>query len=564
MEIEDRRPSAVEFLSSFSKRDLDSVAKDVWSIGLRAMATAQAQMDATRLSDVGTEVVDRLQEALQAHVQTQQRELKTLLGAYFDKEEGKLPQRLDGLLSEDGDLSRALQLHLAPEGSTLARALARQVGESSPLANLLNPTNSTGFLATLERQIETVLDQQRSRLADQLDPRIEGSALQRLVVDLRSELAKADQNRGEQLDVALKALDANDEGSMISRLVREAGNASQNLLTAVNPDTPGSPMSVIRTSITQLIEAQSQDLQSRLETAETHRRQFEADVRTTLQRLESRKENNQRTTHGGRDFEDSVVQVIQAIVPTGPYIVEATGNTVGTVSRSKVGDAVVVFGPETAFAGARIVIEAKRDHTYSVAKAVAELEVARRNRDACVGVLVLAQSHASAGFPVFARHGSDVLVIWDEGDPDSDLRLRCAIELALALVVRQQDDVADSDLSVLADMEHAIEQEILRVTTMRRAAKRVLDGGTTLRNEIHSLESSLEALLAQSRRALAVVRAPERHHAQERALPISFPQQHPRTDKDTQDAPWPRHQNGIEAADPVNGHGRGSTLSPGN
>lgn len=570
--IEDRRPQSVGFFETF-RGDLDSVVQDIWRVGLGALSSAHAQMETAKLDDVATEMLQDLETALSKHTNEQKREVASLLETYFDSRDGKLPQRLDSLVKDDGELARLLRSHLSGEGSTLARSLAQQVGENSPLFKLLSPTDSQGFLSNLEKQIESVLDLQRQRLLDQLDPRVEGSAIQRMLVDLREAQERDNRDRNRQFDSAIKSLDANDETSALSSLMRAVGENNQRLLSAINPEATDSPMAAIRLSVTRLLETHAGELRERLEAAEVQRSRFEAEVRTTLQKLESRRETNRRTPQGGREFEDAVVEMLHRIVPFGQYTVEATGTIAGSVTRRKIGDAVVTFGQETAFPGARIVFEAKQDSAYSVSKALDELEGARENRDACVGVLVLAQSHAPSNFPEFARCGRDVIVTWDDADPASDIRLRCAVELSMALAVRQRDHASDADVALVSGMEKAIEKRLRRITVMKKAVKRVIENGQTLEGEVRELESDLGTWLSQTRKALTALQSSEHDRVLDRSHPISFPQvpESPEplvdqvsaeTPRDSSVAngilPWPDHGAGAEAAGSAAPNGQGT------
>ena len=65
-------------------------------------------------------------------------------------------------------------------------------------------------------------------------------------------------------------------------------------------------------------------------------------------------------------------------------------------------------------------------------QARAELETARKNRDAGAGIFVLARSHAGAGFPTFARYGHDIMVLWDDENPGTDAYLQAALMVAVA------------------------------------------------------------------------------------------------------------------------------------
>ena len=126
----------------------------------------------------------------------------------------------------------------------LAETLARQVGESSPLFKKLSPTESDGLVKVLESQLRVVMDEGHAELVRALDPLAEDGAVARFLRSLREELKGADEDRAKQLSAALAALDANDENSLLSRLVRETNHARQDVLSAVNPDTPDSPMAI--------------------------------------------------------------------------------------------------------------------------------------------------------------------------------------------------------------------------------------------------------------------------------------------------------------------------------
>ncbi len=122
--IEDRRPQSVGFFETF-RGDLDSVAQDIWRIGLGALSSAHAQMETAKLDEVATALLQDLEMALSKHTSEQRREVESLLESYFASRDGKLPQRLDSLLKDDGELARLLRSHLSGEGSTLARSLAQ-------------------------------------------------------------------------------------------------------------------------------------------------------------------------------------------------------------------------------------------------------------------------------------------------------------------------------------------------------------------------------------------------------------------------------------------------------
>ena len=51
---------------------------------------------------------------------------------------------------------------------------------------------------------------------------------------------------------------------------------------------------------------------------------------------------------------------------------------------------------------------------------------------------MFSKATAPEGIEPFARYGSDIFVIWDKGDPDTDIYLSVALSVARALVIRER------------------------------------------------------------------------------------------------------------------------------
>ena len=92
-----------------------------------------------------------------------------------------------------------------------------------------------------------------------------------------------------------------------------------------------------------------------------------------------------------------------ATLPSGPVC------RPGLIKNRKVGDCVIELGPESVAPGARIVIEAKEEANWTLAKAREEIELARKNRDARIGLFVLSRQSAGEGFEEVGRYGDDVV-----------------------------------------------------------------------------------------------------------------------------------------------------------
>lgn len=526
--IVDGRHDAVAAFAPLTEAQRRGLAVDAWSIGLRALVNAHRHAEEARLADVGKTLIEDIDEQLKSYVERQQTAFLHTLGKYFDPHDGQVVARLEGFLRDEGELARTMARFLSPEDGELAKTLARELGENSPLLRRLSPTDGEGILALLEQRVHEVLQANQAELARALDPTAEDGAVARFLRTLRKEMAKADDDRNKQLALATKALDANDKNSAVSRLMRETSEARKAFVSAMNPEVAGSPMAVLKTALTTLLQTHAKSQQEAMKAFQERQTKLDTEIREALARLEERKRGDAKSTRGGFTFQDAVVSFVTQAVVGAPVVVDVTGNSTGARPNCRVGDQVVRFNAESAFAGAAFVVEAKRDASYTVTKALQELEVARSNRDAGIGVFVLARSHAPAGFPSFARHGSDILVVWDDSDEATDPYLHAAILLAFGLTTRRKRPEDAGDIKALADIEHRIQAELARLDRMRKLSESIRKNAEELGEEIRKGGDKLGLLLRNAKSTLkaldvelkdAEVEAEEPLQLQEQSLP---------------------------------------------
>src|SRR5207249_11701166 len=106
----------------------------------------------------------------------------------------------------------------------------------------------------------------------------------------------------------------------------------------------------------------------------------------------------------------------------------------------------------------------------------------------CVGVFVMATSHATDGFPSVARYGSNVLVIWDEVDGATDPYLHAAILLGLGLASRASNVGDQADIEALRDIESRIEGEVRRLDKMEKHNEAIRKNSDGIRDEIRKAQ----------------------------------------------------------------------------
>lgn len=522
--LRDSRADVRPHFDHLTSDQRDQLAVDAWMIGLRAMANAHAQAQEARLADVSRTLLEDLDTQLATHVKKQEDMLVQGLRRYFDPADGQVTERLRAFIDDQGALAKLLDRFVGPRNSVLAETLAKQVGEQSVLFKKLSPTDGDGIIKALEKRIDEVLAANQRSLQQALDPLAENGAVARFLKQLSTDLASSNKTHAEQLAAALAALDANDEQSLVRKLVRETGEARESLLRAMNPADPASPIAAIRTAIAEGLAKQSLDQDVFLRQQRERQEQLEKEMREALCRLETRRHEEDRSPRGGQDFEAAVAEFIGGIVRGAPITVEETGNTVGARRGCKVGDFVLRYTSEHVFAGAAVAVEAKHDASYTEQNALDELDVARANRGAQVGLFIMAASHAPPSFPRLKRCGQNVLVRWDEYDARTDPWLEAALTIALFLVSRTKSAGSERDLAALRDVEERIQAELKRIEKMEDSTQGIRRNCDNLEEELGKARKGFNLLLRKAKATLAALDIELVEEAAERACPLELPQ----------------------------------------
>lgn len=313
-------------------------------IGILTLKRAQGQLDV----DFITREADRLVE-----------NMTTTISNYFDPEGGRFTERVERLIEEDGELERLMKAQVGQSNSELARTLAAHVGEHSPFMELLSTDESKGFLKSLAGAVDARLDAQR--------------------------------------DALLKEFSLDEENSALSRLVAHVKTGQDGITGEFSLDNKQSALSRMKQELVDLLAAH-----------EKANQEFRTEVSNALAGLAAGRAEAQRSTRHGVVFEEQVVQFIQSLSQKTGDVATPTGNTVGLIKNCKVGDAVIRLGPDARAAGLQIAVEAKEKAGYTLDRALAEIETARKNRAAGVGLFVFSKSTAPDGLESMRRYGSDV------------------------------------------------------------------------------------------------------------------------------------------------------------
>jgi hypothetical protein len=134
----------------------------------------------------------------------------------------------------------------------------------------------------------------------------------------------------------------------------------------------------------------------------------------------------------------------------------------------------------------------------------------------------MARSHATEGFPTFARFGSNVLVVWDETDATADPYLHAAILLGLGLATRGKTVGTQGDLEALRDVEGRIEDELRRLEKMEKHNEGIRKNSDGIADEIRKAQRQLDLLLRKAKNTLIALNIDLHEEDVEQSSPIAL------------------------------------------
>ena len=182
------------------------------------------------------------------------------------------------------------------------------------------------------------------------------------------------------------------------------------------------------------------------------------------------------------------------------HLLERAADDAGDVIRSRKGDFVVTLDPEAARGSTlRIVVECK-DRRISGRAMREELAEARRNRDACVGLVVFSAAHAPSGIAPFDIRLGDVYCVIDPAAPDQAISTRRCASRACWRSRRCASERAEMDAAAVRDALERIRAQLdsvralkVQLTTIGSAAREVSSGLDRLRESVVAHIADAEA-----------------------------------------------------------------------
>jgi hypothetical protein len=434
-------------------------ATEAMKIGILALRHVSGQLSEERFRRDGDRFIATLQTTLDVHRKSVQEQIENRLKEYFDPNSGRFEERVQRLIAQDGDLSRLMRGLIDGENSVFAKTMLAHVGRDSALMKQLDPKQSDGLLAVLKQAVELELSQQREHILREFSLDNKESALSKLVKELSASNSEI-----------VKELSLNEENSALNRLVQKVSHAQVTITNEFSLDNDTSCLSKLKKELMTVLEAHVEA-----------NAEFQEKVMLALRELTVRKAEHARTTEHGKTFQRLVCEFIQSELIASGDLVEFVGDGVGLIANCKKGDVLLKLGCDSNAPGAKIIVEAKDDKSYSVSKALEEIELARKNRGAQIGVFVFCTKTAPQKLRPISRYGNDILVVWDSEDSLTDSFLWAAVEFGRLACFRSQA-VEETQASDFANIEKLIANVEKRAANLLKIHKYAETAQTSAKN----------------------------------------------------------------------------------
>lgn len=464
-------------------REREHFALSALRIGMLALRQARGRIDVDLIQRETRQMLATLEHQFSDHARRINDDLAGALRDYFDPESGRFNERVKRLVEKDGELDRILRSQVGTQDSELAKTLLAHVGEHSPLMRILKPDESQGLLAALRESVGEQLRQQRDRVLSEFSLNNKEGALSRLVRELTDNHGQLTEQLQGKIDEVVKEFSLADDSSFFSRLQKTLDLTSQAIHTNLTLDDEQSSLARLKRELLGILDKHAQT-----------NAVFQEEVKVTLAQMKARREEAARSPRHGLAFEDAVCEALERLAQQQGDVIRRTGNNTGLIKNCKIGDAVIELSPESAAPGALIVAEAKEKAGCALADARCEIEQARKNRDAQVGLFVFSKLCAPAGLEEVARYGSDVFVVWDAEEPATDLYLRIGLTLARALSVRsaRQNEAQVADFAAITEAILEVEKQARFLGEVSTSAETIKNGSEKILERVRKTRASLD------------------------------------------------------------------------
>ena len=251
--IEDR--DTIDDLLAFpSGGERESFALNALRIGVLALRQARGRIDADLIQRETQRMLTGLEGQLSAHAAQMQDKLATSLKEYFDPQSGRLHERVQQLIKQDGELEQVLRRQIGGEDSELCKTLLGHFGQQSPLMKLLNPSESEGLLMALRQTVESQLTAQRNHVLKEFSLDNKEGALARMICELNTSHGQLTDALQKKIDTVVGEFSLDKEDSALNRLVRNVDRAQNTITREFSLDDDDSSLARLRRELMTVLE----------------------------------------------------------------------------------------------------------------------------------------------------------------------------------------------------------------------------------------------------------------------------------------------------------------------
>lgn len=451
-------------------------------IGVLSLRAARGLVDGESIRREGDHLIENLTERFNSHREHLLGGVASSLTHYFDPKSGLFMDRMQRLVSNDGEIATVIQDQLRQAQSGLEVTFEKFVGENSEFFKVMSPDESNVLIAAMRKSVDGLLQAERAVIVGQFSLDDPSSALSRTLRELSKNHGDIGDALRKDMGGVVAEFSLDNKDGALSRLVGRVEEAQTKISREFSLDHDDSALSRMRS-----------DMQTSLEAISRNQNEFQKDMVQLLQKMTSQKEEAAKSTLHGAIFEEAVGRRLQDWTGPAGDVLEACGNNTGQIRMSKVGDFVVTLGADSAAAGAVIVVEAKEDASYNLRSTLNEIDVARRNRSAGVGLFVHSVKTAPNRMESLTRHGNDIVVVWDAEDERSDVVLRCGYLLAKSMSVKAAN-LTKAEAASFVALDKAIEtlrKQLDGFEEVRKAAESIESNGGKIQNRVRIMNGEI-------------------------------------------------------------------------
>ena len=312
-------------------------------IGAIALRQAQGNIDAERVRREGDRFIENMKRDLDDHQRGVTKQISDSLKEYFDPNGGRFSQRVESLVNEDGgEIARVIRRQIGGDGSELVNTLSAHVGPGSLLMRTIDPNAADGLIRQLADTTETALTAQRERILREFSLDNGDGALSRMVSELKEKHGEVGESLENRIGEVMAEFSLDKKDSALSRMVNQVETAQSQISKEFSLDAEDSALARMRRELMETLDRQQR----------TNAR-FQEEVKIALADMTARKQEAEKSTRHGLEFEDAVFAFVNERSQMAGDVATATGNATGLISYNKKGDVVVKLGADHAAAGAQ-------------------------------------------------------------------------------------------------------------------------------------------------------------------------------------------------------------------